>query len=144
MGTGQWRNDRPCRPCSVGGAVFGGAPKFHLSDGRRTKIYRRYIKPRLSDGRRTKKIIGGAKNVQGAQKKVAKKNWSLQEPGRGRQIDKRARKISASRGAPMVNVTPLVQRMQCMHSQTNICRAFMYRALLFTGANSFPPDTRFI
>ena len=31
----------------------------------------------------------------------------LQELGRGRQMDQRGRKIPASRGAPMVNVTPL-------------------------------------
>ena len=40
-------------------------------------------------------------------KKVAKKNGSLQELGRGRQMDQRGRKIFAGRGAPMFNVTPL-------------------------------------
>ena len=51
----------------------------------------------------------GAPKKSGEQKKkkVAKKNGSLLELGRGRQMGQRGRKISASRGAPMVNVTPL-------------------------------------
>ena len=58
----------------------------------------------------------GAPKKSGEQRKkkekVAKKNGSLQELGRGRQMDRRGRKISASRGAPMVNVTPLTMFMQ--------------------------------
>ena len=57
----------------------------------------------------------GAPKKSGEQKKkVAKKNGSLLELGRGRQMEQRGRKISASRGAPMVNVTPLLSSLELL------------------------------
>ena len=50
----------------------------------------------------------GAPEKSGEQKKkVAKKNGSLQELGRGAPNGPEGRKIAASREAPMVDVTPL-------------------------------------
>ena len=46
------------------------------------------------------------------------KNGSLQELGRGRQMNQRGRKISASRGAPLVNVIPALAIGRNQYSQS--------------------------
>ena len=63
----------------------------------------------------------GAPNKSGDKKiikKVAMKNGSLQELGRGRQMNQRGRKISASRKPPLVNVMPALAIGRNQYSQS--------------------------
>ena len=63
----------------------------------------------------------GAPNKSGDKKiikKVAMINGSLQELGRGRQMNQRGRKISASRGAPLINVMPALAIGRNQYSQS--------------------------